>query len=250
MANIIRCTLPDGVHRFKPFTVADYRDFLLVRNDLMNKSPDEQNTILNELLNEYFPDFPETWRPFIFIKVFTGSIGKTKIPIAFTCPVCEKNKQTLFNLDVGDLKSPEVSVAGLTIYFNFPSKYYSDKGVQISENIKSIKYNNDIIPWNELSEQNKLQVVDAIDLESLEKIIEQMTPFRLTLRMSCCQRKDIVYDDFLSIFCLLLNPDEVFSFYQINHMLVKNNYTLDSIMNMIPIERSIALSLVDKDNTK
>ena len=39
MANIIRCKLPDGVHRFKPFTVEDYRDFLLVRNDIEHRSP-------------------------------------------------------------------------------------------------------------------------------------------------------------------------------------------------------------------
>ncbi|MGZ7259794.1 T4 family baseplate hub assembly chaperone, partial [Streptococcus pyogenes] len=50
MANIIRCVLPDGVHRFKPFTVADYRDFLLVRNDMQHKTYEEQKVIIKELL--------------------------------------------------------------------------------------------------------------------------------------------------------------------------------------------------------
>jgi hypothetical protein len=45
MANIIRCKLPDGIHRFKPFTVADYRDFLLVRNDMLSKEIKEQKDI-------------------------------------------------------------------------------------------------------------------------------------------------------------------------------------------------------------
>ena len=250
MANIIRCVLPDGVHRFKPFTVADYRDFLLVRNDLVQKTPEEQNIILNELLEEYFEEFPMTWRPYIFLKVFTGSIGKTKIPIAFTCPVCEKNKQTLFSLNTKDLTEPTVEVAGITIYFNYPDKFYDDKATQVAECVKSIKYQGKIIPWNELSEENQIRVIDAIDLNALESIIKQMTPIHLELRMKCCETKKIIYDDFLSIFNLLLNPDEVFSFYQINHMLVKNHYSLESIMQMIPVERSIALSLIEKDNTK
>ncbi|ANA49533.1 baseplate hub assembly protein [Salmonella phage vB_SnwM_CGG4-1] len=248
MANIIRCVLPDGVHRFKPFTVADYRDFLLVRNDLLNKSSDEQTNILNELLNDYFHEFPETWRPHIFLKVFTGSIGKTKIPIAFSCPICGKKKQTLFDLSLDDLKSPEVEVAGIKIYFNFPNKFYADKAQQINDNIRSILYNGTEILWENLSDEDKLQVIDAIDIDTLEKIISQMTPMSLTLKMKCCKTTTIKYEDFLNIFCLLLNPDEVFSFYQINHMLVKNQYDMNSIMNMIPVERSIALSLVEKDN--
>lgn len=250
MANIIRCALPNGVHRFKPFTVADYRDFLLVRNDLLNKSPDEQVTILNELLEDYFSEFPETWRPHIFLKVFTGSIGKTKIPIAFKCPICEKKKQTLFDLSLKDLKMPTAEVAGIKIFFNFPDKFYEDKVQLISENIKSIEHQGREIPWNELTELNKIQVIDAIDLQTLESVISQMTPISLVLKMKCCKTTAIKYEDFLNIFCLLLNPDEVFSFYQINHLLVKNQYDMNSIMNMIPVERSIALSLVEKDNSK
>jgi hypothetical protein len=250
MANIIRCVLPDGVHRFKPFTVADYRDFLLVRNDLLNKSPDEQNQIITELLSDYFGEFPATWQPHLFLKVFTGSIGKTKIPVAFTCPECGKKKQTLFDLSVPDLKEPEIDVAGITIYFKFPERFYESKADQITENIKSIKYNNQIILWKDLTDENKLQVIDAIDIESLESIIKQMTPVRLDLKMRCCNTRSFVYDNILDIFCLLLNPDEIFNFYQINHMLVKNQYDLKSIMSMIPIERSIALSLVEKDNKK
>lgn len=53
MANIVRCEMPDGVHRFKPFTVADYRDLLLVRNDMNNKPVEEQKQLLDELLEDY-----------------------------------------------------------------------------------------------------------------------------------------------------------------------------------------------------
>ena len=49
MANIVRCELPDGVQRFKPFTVEDYRDLLLVRNDMNTKSEEDQKTAYSRI---------------------------------------------------------------------------------------------------------------------------------------------------------------------------------------------------------
>jgi hypothetical protein len=68
--------------------------------------------------------------------------------------------------------------------------------------------------------------------------------------LSCCERTTLVYDNLESIFNLLINPDEVFPFYEINHILTKNNYSLDAVMNMLPAERSIVLKLIEKDNKK
>ena len=81
MANIVRCELPDGVQRFKPFTVEDYRDLLLVRNDMNTKSEEDQKQLIAELMDDYFHDHPVEYRPYIFLKVFLSSIGKTKIPV-------------------------------------------------------------------------------------------------------------------------------------------------------------------------
>ena len=58
MANIVRCELPDGVQRFKPFTVEDYRDLLLVRNDMNTKSEEDQKQLIAELMDDYFHDHP------------------------------------------------------------------------------------------------------------------------------------------------------------------------------------------------
>jgi hypothetical protein len=250
MANIIRCVLPDGVHRFKPFTVADYRDFLLIRNDLQHKSYEEQKKVLNEMLADYFGDYPETLRPYMFMKVFTGSIGKTKIPVMFTCPTCEKQKQVLFDLSQPDLVEPTITVAGIDVAFKYPEKEYDDKAAMIYDCIKAIKYNDKWYDWKELSEDNQIQVIEAIDFTTFEKVYTQLTPMRFELKMKCCEIRTNIYEDILSVFKLLINPDEIFSFYQINHTLVKSSYDLGSIMNMIPIERSIALSLVEKDNKK
>ena len=55
------------------------------------------------------------------------------------------------------------------------------------------------------------------------------------------------YTDIVDVFKLLVNPDEIFTFYQINHTLVKSNYSLNSIMKMIPAERGFVLKLIEKD---
>lgn len=248
MANIIRCVLPDGVHRFEPFTVKDYRDFLLVRNDLQSKEYDEQKVVLDELLADYFSEYPKVFRPYLFMKLFTGSIGKTKIPVGFACPVCGKEKQTLFDISLNDVKAPVIEVAGIKIYFKFPDEDYEDKAVMIYNSIKGIEHEGKFYKWEELEDDNKLQVIDAIDFTTFETIYEQLSPMRYTLRLKCCNTQTRIYEDILSVFKLLINPDEIFQFYQINHVLVKSSYDLQSVMQMIPIERSIALSLIEKDN--
>ncbi|UIW11229.1 MAG: baseplate [Enterobacter phage ENC9] len=247
MANIIRCNMPDGVHRFKPFTVSDYRDFLLVRNDMDNYPEDEQQKLMDELLEDYFGDYPESWRPYLFIQVFTASIGKTKIPVAFECNECGASKQRLFNLALPPLKEPELETAGVKIKFKFPDKDYEDKTQMILENIKSVEDSDGEYKWEDIPEETQIQVIDAIDLESLEKLITEMKPFHIKFKYGCCTQHVAYYDKMVDIFKILLNPSEVFSFYQINHLLVKSHYTLDSIMSMLPIERNIALSLVEKD---
>lgn len=250
MANIVRCIMPDGVHRFKPFTVSDYRDFLLVRNDMNNKSPQEQKELVDELLADYFYEYPSSWRPYLFVKLFTASIGKTKIPVAFECSKCNKKKQVLFNLHQEPLVNPFIEVAGVKIEFNFPDELVEDKTQMILDNIKSVSDDQGTYQWDSLDESQQLSVVDAIDFESLESLLKQMNPINFSVKFGCCTKHVVEYTNIIDIFKLLLNPDEVFAFYQINHMLVKNQYDLDSIMNMIPIERNIALSLVEKDLKK
>ncbi|QBP35532.1 baseplate [Phage NC-G] len=250
MANIVRCEMPDGVHRFKPFTVADYRDFILIRNDMNNKSPEEQKQILDELLEEYFGEYPVSWRPYMFIELYTSSLGKTKIPIRYTCSKCEKDRQVLFNLKQTGLVNPTIEVAGLKLTFKFPEIEYHDKSELILNTLQSVEDENGVYNWTDLSEEDQLAVIDAIDLSTLEDIVKQTSPIHFELKYGCCNRRTITYTDILEVFKLIVNPDEIFLFYQINHLLVKNNYSLESIMQMIPIERGIALSLVEKDLKK
>lgn len=251
MANIIRCVLPDGVHRFKPFKVSDYRDFLLIRNDMLSKSDEDQAILVNELAEEYFHEFPKSWQQYLFLNVFTGSIGKTRIPITYTCPICGKVHKKLFSLSQNELNHPTVIIdESLELIFNFPDKVYDNLELLVFDNIKEIISNNIRYKWNELTDSTKENVIEMITFEVFEELVKKLKPLYFELDVSCCEKKILVYDDLVSIFKLLINPDEVFPFYEINHILIKNNYDLNSIMNMLPAERSIALSLIEKDKTK
>ncbi|EQA7786670.1 hypothetical protein ACX818_001255 [Acinetobacter baumannii] len=251
MANIIRCKLPDGIHRFKPFKVSDYRDFLLIRNDMMSKSESEQIEMITELAEEYFPDFPKSWQQYIFLFVFTGSIGKTKIPIIFECPVCGKKHKRLFNISQDDLISPTISLnENVSLTFNFPDSIYSDPAKLVIENIKTVNYSGVDYRWEDLSSSTQEKIFELIDFETFDEIVKKLKPIHFEMVMKCCETNTIIYDDLTSIFKLLINPDEVFPFYEINHILSKNNYHWDAIMNMLPAERSIALSLIEKDSKK
>jgi|UniRef100_A0AB38ZCD0 hypothetical protein len=251
MANIIRCKLPDGVHRFKPFTVADYRDFLLVRNDMVSKDEEEQEVLVNELAADYFGEYPESWQHYIFLQAFTGSIGKTKIPIVFECPVCGKKTKRLFNLSQGPLDNPKVQLNDDTyISFKFPENLEDEPSQLILKNVDKIEYQGSTYNWMELSKETQDAIISMINFEKFEAIVKMLKPLHFEMKLKCCEEHTLVYDDLCSIFKLLINPDEVFPFYEINHILIKNNYDINSIMAMLPAERSIALSLIEKDNKK
>ncbi|WCZ66365.1 baseplate protein [Yersinia phage MHG19] len=249
MAKIIRCYLPDGVHRFEPFTVADYRDFLLIRNEIQTK-PSEKSKIIDELLEEYYGDYPVEYRGYIFLLVLTSSTGKSKIPVSFECPVCGKSKRHLFNLEQAPLKLPTIETAGIKLTFRFPQVVSDDYGQLFLDTITTVEDSEGVYAWDSLSEDNKQSVIDAITYDDFETLITRLHPLYFTLKTRCCEEHKMVYDNFIDIFNLLLNPDEVFTFYQINHMLAKSNYSIGDIMNMIPLERNIALSLVERDSKK
>lgn len=249
MAKIIRCHLPTGVQRFEPFTVADYRDFLLIRNEIQN-NPDDKYKIIDELLEEYYGDYPEEYRGYIFLLVLTSSTGKSKIPVSFECPVCGKTKRHLFNLEQSPLKKPVIQTAGIELSFRFPKVISDDYGKLFLDTIDTVKDDQGEYPWDSLSDEDKAQVIEAITYQDFEKLIERLHPLYFTLTTRCCESHKLVYDNIVDIFNLLLNPDEVFTFYQVNHLLTKSSYSIGDIMNMIPLERNIALSLVERDSKK
>lgn len=243
--NIIRIKLPEGVQRFKPFTVKDYRDFLLVSTEI-KMNPEEEQTILDELLEEIYPEVDPAFREYIFLNVFTSSIGKTKIPLCFTCPTCNKERRMLLNLQVEALKPIVLEAAGLKITFRYvkPSTDYAKTFLDAIERVSDGI--NDYL-WTELPEEVREQVIDSISFAEFEEVVKQMHTIKIEQKISCCESHDLKYIGLLPLFKLLLNPDELFIFYRINHLLAKSNYSISDLMDMLPVERNIALTLVEKD---
>lgn len=250
MANIIRCELPDGIKRYKPFTIEDYRDFLLVRNDLMNYDDEKQVQLVNELANDYFHELPPTWQQYAFLKVFTSSIGNTKIPISFECPTCGKKIPRIFNLSQDPLVNPSLDIdENTTLFFKFPEKDYEKDSEKLLESITHIIHHGNKYEWGDLSNETKTDIIDAIDFQAFETIIKKLSPINFTMTVKCCGKPtELIYKNLTSIFKFLVNPEEIFHFYEMNHLLVKNNYTNDAIMKMIPLERSMTLKLIEKDS--
>ncbi|QLA10593.1 baseplate protein [Shewanella phage Thanatos-2] len=249
MSGIVRCELPDKVFRVNPFSVTDYRDLLLIRNDMEGKSRKEQEVILSEMLEDYFPTEKESHRAYIFMKRFTASIGKTFVPVKFVCPTCNATKLTRLDLTQKPIKDYEINGYGVKIVIGFPDKF-TELSEMISDNIKSIEFNSQVYLWKDLSEEEKLNVIDLIPVESLSEIEKNFKPVKAKFMASCCKSTEVVYDNFLDLFLIILNPEEIFSFYQVNHLMIKKNYSLQDLMSMIPIERSIYLSLIEKDLKK
>lgn len=244
--NVIRIKMPDGgAKRFKPFTVKDYRDFLLVSAD-MKGNPSEEQLILDELLEELYPDVDPIFREYIFMNVFTSSIGKTKLPLSFKCPTCGKEKRILLNLAVPALQPIVLETAGLKIKFKYV-KPSTDYAKTFLEAIESVSDGDNEYAWTELPEEVRDQVIDSISFSEFETIVKKMHTILIEQKIKCCDTHELRYTDLLGLYKLILNPDELFTFYRINHLLVKSSYTFGDLMDMLPVERNIALTLVEKD---
>lgn len=251
-AKIIRCELPDGVHRFKPFTVEDYRDLLLIRSDLINHDIDKKQKIIDDLLEDYFMELPKSWRPYAFVKVYTSSIGKTKIPLIYECPKCKKTIRMYLNLEQDPLVHPTIQIKDIKIQFHIPDILDNSIEELVLNNIYSVEQNNEVYLWKDIPLEIQKQVLSLLEYDQFEKIVSQMNPifFRLNIRCGCNKPQEIIYQSLINLFETIIHPDEIITFYQIMHMMVKNKYSVQDIMSLMPVERSFILSVIEKESKK
>lgn len=255
MVNIIRCVLPSGVKRFSPFTVADYRDFLLLRNHMMTLPEEEHQTIIDELLEDMFLELPKAHREYAFLKVFSGSMGTTKINLSYTCPICGHVHPKILNIAQEDFVEPSITLGNVTLKFSIPEEFIEDTVEMVISNIKEVIIQNKTYKWLDLSEEHREQIISAIDLDTVDKIVARLRPVNFSVNFHCKQteeckqktKRKVVYDNVLSVFKLLINPEEIFSFYDINHTLNNSGYEYNSVMGMSPAERSMILSFIERD---
>lgn len=255
MVNIIRCVLPTGVKRFKAFTVADYRDFLLLRNHMMTLPEEEHQIIIDELLEDLFQEYPKAYREYIFLKVFSGSTGSTKIHLSYTCPICGHVHPKILNIAQEDFVEPSITLGNVTLKFKIPEEFIEDTVEMVLTNINEVVISGETYKWADLGEEYKDQIINAIDLDTVDKIVSKLRPINFKVNFHCKQteeckektKRTVVYDNVLSVFKLLINPEEIFSFYDINHTLNNSNYEYSSVMSMSPAERSMILSFIERD---
>lgn len=251
---IVRIKTLSGYKRYTPLTTKDYRDLIFIRSDLDHQEYEEKIKILDEMLEELFPDLDKLERGYAFIELFVASVGKDTIPIVYDCPTCSESIKTLFKLTQKQLEYPTVEIGDLKITFELLENYTSDLDPELFLNsIRTIEQAGVVYDWEDIKEDEKLELLKLIDYDQFENIIEKMSPIFLKLRLKCrCMEKpkEYIYTQFLNIFELLINPDEIFNFYRINHSLVGENYNLSDILDMMPAERNFYISMVEKDKTK
>lgn len=242
--NIVRVKLPSGIKRFKPFTVSEYRDMLLIRNE-MKTNPDERQDILDQMLEELYPEFDKFEREYIFLCVFIASIGKSKIPLSFECPHCHKEVKFVLDINQDPLKSPEIRVNNITFKFRLPSEY-AEPDVLFQQTIEEVSDGEATYKWKDIPEYHSA-LIDMISFDDFSNLTKQFCPIRVERTITCCKTHEIRYTRLLELFELLVDPNEIFTFYRINRVLTKHNYQLSDVMNMFPVERSIALTLIEKE---
>ena len=252
MSNIIRCKFPDGVRRFPMFTISDYRDLLMLRADIELHSKEEQEELMEEILETYFPDVESNYREYVFCAVFLSSIGNTVIPMIVNCPICKKPITIRGNFDHPGLSNIRVKTKyGISLLIRFPSDKNVDIIDYIEENILEVSDDENTYKWENLNPKEKDAIFSIIDKDIIQEIIKKSRPINFNIHTYCCNEKiDIEFNDILSIFKILVHPQELINFYTVNHRMISYNYDLNSIMSMLPIERNISLALIEDDLKK
>ncbi|UYD57618.1 hypothetical protein OFDDKENP_00242 [Aeromonas phage B614] len=242
--NIIRVKLHGRTVRFKPFTVEAYRDLLLIRNE-MRSNPEERADIFNGLMEEMYPEYTPFEREYIFLNVFIGSMGKAMVDATFKCPRCKKQHRLRLKLTQEPMKAPTLKINNITFKFRIAEK--SDSPDETFRNtIDKISDGENEYSWDDLVDQHDA-LIDMISFDEFAELSKEFRSIKVQQTIQCCVKHELVFDNMMDLFEVLVNPDEIFNFYKINRALVKYDYSTADIMGMLPVERSIVLSLVEKE---
>lgn len=247
--NLVRCKYPDGrVERFPMMTVEDYRDLLMIRTDMEPRPQEEQESIMMEVLENYTPGVPKNYKPYVFCSIYLSSLGNTYVPLVVECPICKKEIKLNVNFEQKGLSDIEVKTKfGIKLIIKFPE---DDSNIveHIQNNIIKVIDSVKEYDWSELTDVEKIAVIGAIDMDVMTEIIEKSNPIFKSITLKCCgEVMDIKITDMLSMFKLFIHRDEIQNFYRINHRMTTMNYDMKSIMSMIPMERTLALALIEHD---
>lgn len=253
--NIIRIKYMNRVERITPFTVEELRDIILIRADFKNHDKNEQKIILDETLEELFPNVEPKFRGYFFIEKYIGSIGGSKLQIVVGCPSCKHETNMMLDLKQDDLNGITLDKEDVSIMFSYPDQlYYDENNIPLYdkiflENISKVKYKGEMYDWDSLDDESKDGVINMIEFSDFETIINKMKIVRIYRKFKCkCKRIiEVEMNDILDIFKVSIDERSINLFYDINSILVKSGFSIRDIMGMIPIERTIYLNQIEKE---
>lgn len=233
---IVRFNVFDKKYRFEPFKVKDYRDLLLLRAELN----DDENT-MRDYLEFEFPDIDPEYRGLAFMRRYNASVGKDKIKMVSGC--C--NKEFFFDTATNHVSYIEYKIKDTNVKLKLkPIKYVDDFIEVLNKSLVSIITDKEYY-WNDLSQIDKDNVLSIINLKDLEEIRE-LVVIKYSYTLRCCNKVNYI-TSFDELFKVLFDIDEIFNFYRLNRFLVKHGYSNNDLMEMLTVERSIALSIIYKE---
>lgn len=257
MLKPIRIKLPDDmVYRTKPFTVKTFRDLLLIRHQLVGDI--DSALAVEETLNDLFPDAPEKYRPYIFLMVYCESRGIDELQLNLPCKHCDKKSIVSVKLRPEPLKSPELKLNDqITLKYKFidPSDIEDLDFIEIiNKSLVSVVIGQEEFDWNlDFSEEDKDLMIDSIDINAYQKYVEGLStiPKIYIDSLKCCEPAiedgliEVPLQTVLDLFLFVLNPEEINLYYRSNRVMVNSGYSMIDIENMVPMEKTITLKLIE-----
>lgn len=238
MIDIIRVKLEKGIQRFPLLTVRDHLSLLMTSADMEGKTPTEQMTILDEVLDTLYPGYSKTEQEYIFTKVYCASFGKNaiKIGIRTSTGVIE----TFMVIQDYELQNEYTLDDNLVLGFTYPrDREISEK--MFLDCIRYIIHDGKRYDWDLLEESTKDDILNVVSMEDMENIITM-------LRKSCnAVAKENTIDTLLPLFKILFTKAELNEFFKTNYLLNRNNLHVDTMMSISPMERSIYVALLGDD---
>lgn len=243
--DIVRFKIFDKKYRFSPFTVKEYRDLLLVRAEL-----EQDSTALDDLLEYMFPDIDHNYRWFAFMRRYIATVGKDKIKMKYKCSSCEKSNLFIFNIktDSIEYKKYDVRKTNLRLILK-PSVKTDISSLEFLDNIYKVVTDDKEYIWDDMSDDDKKQIYNSIDLIDINNM-KDLSLLSYEYKTRCCNERIVKIYNFIDLYKILFTIDEIFDFYKTNRILTTKGYSNNDLMDMLYVERTIALSLIHNEEKK
>lgn len=231
--NVVRVKIKGEYKRFPLLTSTDFRDLLFISSDMENKTNEECQQILDEVLDMLYPGYSRLEQEHIFTKVYCMSFGKNVIKVSF-----DGGSGVTFMV-IHDMElSNEYKIGDITIGFKYPKNRMTEDVSQFIGCIDYIIQGDEKYEWCALSEETRNDILDIIEVKDIENIVNMLTH-------SCdVSIKKHKINTLLPLFKILFSKAELTTFYKTNYIMAKHSINIDTLMKSTPMERTIYIALL------